>query len=99
MKTPRFWYPAKNDKTAELVAAALSPLSWLFAGGTFVRRLFTRPRRARVPILCIGNVVAGGAGKTPTALALARVTARTWPTSRLCHAAVMAAMANLCAST
>jgi tetraacyldisaccharide 4'-kinase len=73
MKTPRFWYPAKNDHAAAFVAGALSPLSCVFAAGTFLRRLFTKPHHARVPIVCIGNVVAGGAGKTPTALAVARM--------------------------
>jgi len=73
MKTPYFWYPEPDDKIAALLAIILSPLSFVWLAGAFVRALFAHPYRARVPVICIGNVVAGGAGKTPTALALARI--------------------------
>jgi tetraacyldisaccharide 4'-kinase len=71
MRTPRFWY--KEDRASALKAGALAPLSLLFKIGTCLRRTFAVPYRARVPVVCIGNVVAGGAGKTPTALALAGI--------------------------
>lgn len=73
MKTPRFWYPSQNDKVSMLIASLLAPLSAVFKAGTGIRRLLASPYKARVLMVCVGNVVAGGAGKTPTALALARI--------------------------
>jgi len=56
-----------------LLASLLAPLSSVFKAGTRFRRLFASAYHSRVPLVCVGNVVAGGAGKTPTALALARI--------------------------
>jgi tetraacyldisaccharide 4'-kinase len=65
MKAPAFWY-----RPPGLLAAALAPVGALYAFGT-ARRLATGPRTAvGVPVLCVGNVNAGGTGKTPTAIAL-----------------------------
>lgn len=48
----------------------LSPLSALWAAGTFVRNLILRPRQGPVPVISIGNLVVGGAGKTPVVAAV-----------------------------
>lgn len=76
MQTPRFWYPTPNDRSAALKAELLQPFSYFFKAGTKLRRKFASPYYSRVPVLCVGNVVAGGAGKTPTALALGRMLRR-----------------------
>ncbi len=73
MKAPGFWYPERKTLFSELAAKALSPLSWLFAAGTRIRKAFAYPYHSRRPVVCVGNVVAGGAGKTPTVLALAEI--------------------------
>ena len=72
MRPPEFWQDAES-----LTAKLLTPLGCLFAAGGRLRQMTTVPRRAGIPVICVGNLVAGGAGKTPVALALAeRLAAR-----------------------
>ena len=62
---PLFW-----EKPPGLLADLLLPIgtAWDIAGR--LRRALSHSYRAPVPVLCVGNLVAGGAGKTPVALAL-----------------------------
>ncbi|UEM24004.1 tetraacyldisaccharide 4'-kinase [Skermanella mucosa] len=66
MKTPAFWYAPPGA-----AARLLSPAGRLFAAIGRVRRASARPEHPGVPVICVGNLVAGGAGKTPVALAVA----------------------------
>ncbi|MFQ5984409.1 MAG: tetraacyldisaccharide 4'-kinase [Alphaproteobacteria bacterium] len=66
MRAPDFW---RRDG---LAPALLAPLAWGFAAAGRARRAFARPARAPCPVVCVGNLVVGGAGKTPATLALAR---------------------------
>lgn len=50
----------------------LKPAGWLYGFGARLRRVVVRPVKASVPVLCVGNFVAGGAGKTPVALSLGK---------------------------
>jgi tetraacyldisaccharide 4'-kinase len=72
MKAPRFWY-----RPAGLASAALAPLSrlWRAAGAARTRRAI--PYVSALPVLCVGNLTAGGAGKTPLCLALADILEKT----------------------
>jgi tetraacyldisaccharide 4'-kinase len=63
---PAFW-----DKPPGLTAAALAPLAAAWEIGGRLRHALGRAYRAPVPVVCVGNLVVGGAGKTPVVLALA----------------------------
>jgi tetraacyldisaccharide 4'-kinase len=68
MRAPRGW----GRPRPSLVARALSPLGALYGAAT-ARRMARPGTHVDAPVLCVGNFVVGGAGKTPTAMALARL--------------------------
>lgn len=68
-KTPAFWYRGPGSP-AGAAECALTPLSYLYDAGQALRRSFSKPQTAPGPVVCVGNIVAGGSGKTPTVLAL-----------------------------
>ncbi len=66
-EAPPFWWHEPDWR-----AKALSPISWAY--GRIARERMEKGSRTRVPVpvLCIGKFTVGGAGKTPTTVALAR---------------------------
>jgi tetraacyldisaccharide 4'-kinase len=65
MREPGFWY-----RPASWKSHMLRPLAELY-GAVAARRLKRNGFNAGIPVLCVGNYHGGGAGKTPTVLALA----------------------------
>jgi tetraacyldisaccharide 4'-kinase len=67
MREPGFWHGP-----ASLNAHLLKPLAALY-GAIAAQRLRRKGLSAGIPVLCVGNYHVGGAGKTPTVLALAKL--------------------------
>ena len=66
MRRPDFW------DADGLLPRLLSPLSLAWSAAGAVRFALAKPYRASIPVICVGNLVAGGAGKTPVAIDLAQ---------------------------
>jgi tetraacyldisaccharide 4'-kinase len=67
MKTPAFW-----SNPASWQARLLSPLGWIYGQAT-LWRMKQRGFKLSIPVICVGNPTVGGMGKTPTAIALAKI--------------------------
>lgn len=69
-KTPSFWYPSKDTQSLPLKAKLLKPLSSVYAFAFKTHQASKSAKKADIPVLCIGNLSAGGTGKTPTCIAI-----------------------------
>jgi tetraacyldisaccharide 4'-kinase len=67
MREPAFWHAPSSWKSH-----VLRPLGALY-GAIAAQRLGREGFDAGVPVFCVGNYHVGGAGKTPTVLALAKI--------------------------
>ena len=66
IKSPDFW-----QKPDTFLSKVLSPFSKLYALVTKAHMKSVKPYRSKVPVICIGNLVMGGVGKTPLAISVA----------------------------
>jgi tetraacyldisaccharide 4'-kinase len=65
MREPAFWWKPGRGFLLTPLALVYGTVAWL--------RLRSKGRGAGVPVICLGNLTVGGGGKTPTALAVARI--------------------------
>lgn len=65
MRAPSFWWKSGRG-------ALLSPLGGIYGAAAWLR-LQRRGRSTGIPVICVGNLTVGGAGKTPAALTVARL--------------------------
>src|SRR5208282_2770601 len=66
LRAPEFW---RHDGAASRL---LSPLAALYDAAVAARFARVKPARVGFPVICVGNLTAGGAGKTPIVLSLAK---------------------------
>ncbi|MBQ8346069.1 MAG: tetraacyldisaccharide 4'-kinase [Alphaproteobacteria bacterium] len=66
LKSPKFW-----QKKNTFLGKVLSPLGRIYAWGLRRKLKKTKPYRSKIPVVCIGNLVMGGVGKTPLAVSVA----------------------------
>jgi len=67
MKTPKFW---RSINPISLLLAPLSLIYWLVAKINFSRSV---PQKFSTRIICVGNNIAGGAGKTPVSIMIGQI--------------------------
>lgn len=70
MRAPEFW--TRDDLASRLAVAALAPIGWLYSATVEWKAEHTTPFRPKAKVICVGNLTAGGSGKTPVAIAIAR---------------------------
>ena len=63
---PSWWYG--DSPSAGIAGGGLAPVAALYGWGVRTRFARTRPYRSRLPVVCVGNLTAGGTGKTSAVL-------------------------------
>ena len=64
---PNFWI------NRGLISTALLPLSLLWFLAAQLRQILAKTEIADLPIICVGNILIGGTGKTPVTATLCRM--------------------------
>jgi tetraacyldisaccharide 4'-kinase len=72
LATPRWWY-RREGRSMPMIRAALTPVSWIWACATTRRIARGRPYDPGIPVICVGNLTVGGAGKTPVVREIVRL--------------------------
>lgn len=73
MREPHFWKSGldpKSRESAPLTRALLTPLAFLYRTITALKIANTTPTKTSAKVICVGNITAGGVGKSPIVSAL-----------------------------
>ncbi len=71
-KTPEFWYRSADTKPT-CREKILYPAAAAYQIGHRANLALTKTQAANIPVICIGNLTAGGSGKTPICLAIHKI--------------------------
>ena len=66
LKTPKFWSGLNWQ------SMLLFPVSYIWRLGHYWRQKNAKPKKIKIPIICVGNLTVGGSGKTPVVITLCR---------------------------
>lgn len=69
VREPAWWYREQGGWQQRL----LSPVSRIWQWSAARRLARGKPERAALPVICVGNFTAGGTGKTPISILIARL--------------------------
>lgn len=67
MRTPTHW------KNKNILSFVLCPFGWLYALATAIRLFIGKTQKVSAKVICVGNLTAGGTGKTPISISLAKI--------------------------
>ncbi len=67
MRTPEFWFKKRG-----VIKYLLYPATYLWKAGLYFNKLKSKPLNFPVPIICVGNIIMGGGGKTPLVIELSK---------------------------
>jgi tetraacyldisaccharide 4'-kinase len=70
MRAPDFWQ--EKDYTAKFAAMVLTPVGWIYGATVAWKVQHAHPYRSSAKVVCVGNLSAGGTGKTPITAAIAQ---------------------------
>ena len=70
MRPPDFW--TRRDPFSRFAVALLTPFGWLYGWSVQYRAGHTATYRSSAKVICVGNLTAGGTGKTPIAIAIGK---------------------------
>ncbi len=65
LRSPDFWQKEDN-----FFSKLLSPLGRVYASVLHWKLKKAKPYRAKIPVVCVGNLIMGGVGKTPLAMSI-----------------------------
>ena len=71
MRQPSYWN--RQDFISRLIVQLLTPIGWIYSLSVAFRAAHATPYRSRAKVVCVGNLTAGGSGKTPIAMEIARM--------------------------
>jgi tetraacyldisaccharide 4'-kinase len=73
MRAPDFWQKRGFWQKGGALATLLSPLGALYGASVAFKARHANPFDPSLPVICVGNLTAGGSGKTPVAIAIAEM--------------------------